>query len=43
MATTAVGKLLACEREPKNAVGMYTVALKTDNLSETKQKTVMLL
>ena len=43
MATTAVGKLLVCDRELKNTVGTYTVALKTDNLSETKQKTVTLL
>ena len=36
----AVGKLRACKREAKNAVG--TVAVMTDDLSDTEEKVVIL-
>ena len=34
---TAVGELLTCEKELKNAVGICTVAVKMDDLSDTEK------
>ena len=39
----AAGELLVCKREPKNAVGIPTMAVKMDDLVDTKQKVVMCL